>query len=68
MVFRLGRLPETPDLLFTIARIEIVADAVGVVAAFLAIQVVNGISNLQEEGGRLLQSYMPPPPPSVFTP
>ena len=67
-VFRMYRLPETPDMLFTIAKVEIVADAVSIVAAFLAIQVVKGISERQEESSKLLQTYMPPPPPSEFTP
>ncbi|HVG33202.1 MAG TPA: DUF4328 domain-containing protein [Pyrinomonadaceae bacterium] len=67
-VFRMYRLPETPDLLFTIAKVEIVADAVSIIAAFLAIQVVKGISDRQEESSRLLQTFMPPPPPSEFMP
>jgi hypothetical protein len=69
-VFRMSGLQETPDRLFTIAKVEIVADAFNIVAAFLAIQVVKGISERQEESSKFLQTYMPPPPPppSAFTP
>jgi hypothetical protein len=65
-VFRMYGLTETPDMLFAIAKVEIIADAVSIVAAFLAIQVVKGISERQEESSKLLQTYMPPPPPSEF--
>jgi len=65
---RLSSDAETADQLFTAAKVEIVADALTIVAAVLAIMVIRGIDRRQEMRERDFQaSSLPPPPPTFAT-
>jgi Domain of unknown function (DUF4328) len=67
-VLRLSTTAETPDADLTLLKVEIIADAFGMAAGWLAFLVVRGISNRQEERSKHYQTNALPPPPPVFAP
>jgi hypothetical protein len=65
---RLSSDAETADQLFTAAKVEIVADALTIIAGILVIMVIRGIDKRQEMRRRSFQqSNLPPPPPTFST-
>jgi uncharacterized membrane protein len=67
-VLRLSTTAETTGAGFTLLKAEIIADAFGIVAGWLAFLVVRGISKRQEERSKHYQTDALPPPPPTFAP
>jgi hypothetical protein len=63
---RLSSDAETANQLFTAAKVDIVADALTIIAGVLAIMVIRGIDKRQELRRRSFQSSSLPPPPPTF--
>jgi hypothetical protein len=68
IVFRLALRAETPDELFNLAKLEVVAAAFNIIAAFLAIAVIKGIDKRQELKSKANRGSHLPPPPPTFAP